>query len=102
MMHVIRVSLNEQQFIKTLVKLKKRIQECYLKGPWIGITEPGTIGAPEGFNLWVVLPEEVLGSYWYKVRSFATPMTPQATLAPALPVVLLSSWPPFPKSSGSA
>lgn len=29
-------------------------------------------------------------------------MTPQAMRAPALPVVLLSSWPPRPKSSGSA
>ena len=30
------------------------------------------------------------------------PMTPQARRAPAFPVVLLSSWPPFPKSSTSA
>lgn len=30
------------------------------------------------------------------------PMTPQATLAPALPVDLLNSWPPSPRSSGSA
>lgn len=29
-------------------------------------------------------------------------MTPQAMRAPALPVVLLSSWPPRPRSSGSA
>ncbi|VEN55758.1 unnamed protein product [Callosobruchus maculatus] len=66
--HVIRISLEEQDLIKTLLKLKRRIEECYLKKPWIGITEPGTIGAPEGFNLWVVLPEEVLGTYWYKIR----------------------------------
>ena len=30
------------------------------------------------------------------------PMTPQANLPPALPVVLLSSCPPFPRSSTSA
>ena len=30
------------------------------------------------------------------------PITPQANLPPALPVVLLSSWPPFPRSSTSA
>nr|CAH7760446.1 unnamed protein product [Callosobruchus chinensis] len=66
--HVIRISLEEQELVKTLLKLKRRIGECYLKKPWIGITEPGTVGAPEGFNLWVVLPEEILGSYWYKIR----------------------------------
>nr|CAI5844068.1 unnamed protein product [Callosobruchus analis] len=66
--HVIRISLEEQELIKTLLKLKRRIEECYLKKPWIGITEPNTIGAPQGFNLWVVLPEEICGSYWYKIR----------------------------------
>jgi len=30
------------------------------------------------------------------------PITPQARRAPALPVVFDSSWPPWPKSSGSA
>lgn len=30
------------------------------------------------------------------------PMIPQLTLAPALPVDLLSSWPPLPRSSMSA
>ena len=30
------------------------------------------------------------------------PMTPQARRPPALPVVLLSSWPPWPRSSTSA
>jgi hypothetical protein len=29
----------------------------------------------------------------------AIPMTPQAGRGPALPVFLLSSWPPFPRSS---
>lgn len=36
------------------------------------------------------------------VYTLAIPITPQPTRAPALPVVLLSSWPPVPKSSGSA
>ena len=30
------------------------------------------------------------------------PITPQESLAPAWPVVKLSSWPPFPRSSSSA
>lgn len=34
--------------------------------------------------------------------TFEIPMTPQARRPPALPVVLLSSWPPLPKSSISA
>lgn len=35
-------------------------------------------------------------------HALVIPITPQAKRAPALPVVLLSSWPPLPRSSGSA
>lgn len=27
------------------------------------------LGAPVGYNLWVVLPKEVFGKYWYKVKT---------------------------------
>lgn len=37
-----------------------------------------------------------------EVYNFAIPIIPQAIRAPAFPVVRLNSWPPLPRSSGSA
>lgn len=43
-----------------------------------------------------------MGVAYTAIQIFAIPTTPHAERAPAFPVVLLSSWPPFPRSSGSA
>ncbi|KAJ8917197.1 hypothetical protein NQ315_012689 [Exocentrus adspersus] len=66
---VITVAHQEDKFITNLLAVKKRIEEGFLKTPWVGITEPDTVGAPVGYNLWVELEEEVFGRYWYRVRT---------------------------------
>jgi len=40
--------------------------------------------------------------YWVEIDYLVIPITPQAILAPAFPVVALNSCPPLPKSSWSA
>lgn len=57
--------------------------------------EPRLLALKENYSL-LATECGIVGSH------FPSPMTPQATRAPALPVVLLSSCPPLPKSSESA
>ncbi|XP_063926190.1 uncharacterized protein LOC135139785 [Zophobas morio] len=66
---VIKVADDESDFIENLKAVKKRCARFFFKDVWIGITEPSTIGAPAGYNLWVTLDEEVFGSYWYKIKN---------------------------------
>lgn len=66
---VIQIAQDETDFITNLMAVKKRIEQTLIKSPWMGITEPDTIGAPTGYNLWVILQEEVLGKHWYKVKT---------------------------------
>jgi hypothetical protein len=66
---VIKVGDDEAEFIENLISVKKRCVKFFPKNVWVGITEPKTIGAPAGYNLWVSLNEEVFGSYWYKVKN---------------------------------
>lgn len=65
---VIVVSGEEKELLVDLDVVKKRLGNSF-KGKWIGITTPKTIGAPAGYCMWVDLPEEVFGRYWYKIRS---------------------------------
>lgn len=65
---VIVVNPDEKDLHIDLRVIKKRLSNT-CKDKWIGITTPDTIGAPVGFCLWVELPEEVFGQYFYKVRS---------------------------------
>lgn len=66
---VVTISADEKDFIHNLLVVKKKINEGFLKNPWLGITDPDTVGAPVGYNLWVELKEEVFGKYWYKVKT---------------------------------
>lgn len=65
---VIVVSKDEHDLLHDLEVVRKRIASVY-KGRWIGITTPDIIGAPATHCLWVELPEEVFGSYWYKIKT---------------------------------
>ncbi|KAJ8985758.1 hypothetical protein NQ317_014411 [Molorchus minor] len=66
---VITISPDEEDFIKNLMAVKKKIDKDWLKKTWVGITEPNTVGAPVGYNLWVELREEIFGKYWFKVKN---------------------------------
>lgn len=67
---VVRVHSDEKTFIENLLTVKHKAQsELGEFLPWIGITEPNMIGAPMGYCLWVILPVEVFGSYWFQVKS---------------------------------
>lgn len=65
---VIKLSDDEDDLIANLKAVRKRCLKHFPKSVWIGITEPKTIGAPAGYNLWVSLDKEVFGSYWYKIK----------------------------------
>lgn len=65
---VIVVNADEKELLVDLDVVKKRLGNSF-RDKWIGITTPKTIGAPAGYCMWVVLPEEVFGRYWYKIRS---------------------------------
>ncbi|XP_044259763.1 uncharacterized protein LOC123008172 [Tribolium madens] len=66
---VIKVCDDEHDLIENLTAVRKRCLKHFPKHVWIGITEPKTIGAPAGYNLWVSLEEEVFGCYWYKIKN---------------------------------
>ncbi|XP_060526496.1 uncharacterized protein LOC132702091 [Cylas formicarius] len=67
---VVRIDPDEDKFIENLVTVKRKVRELPSGSvPWIGITEPDTIGAPVGYNLWVELPVEIFGRYWFKVST---------------------------------
>lgn len=66
---VVSICENETEFIENLVAVKKRIEREFVNFPWIGITGPDGVGTPAGYNLWVKLPIEVFGKYWFKVKS---------------------------------
>lgn len=65
---VIVVDGDEKDLHVDLEVIKKRLSNVF-RERWIGITTPKTIGAPAGYCIWVDLPEEVFGKYWYKIRS---------------------------------
>ncbi|XP_056641200.1 uncharacterized protein LOC130448057 [Diorhabda sublineata] len=66
---IITVSPQEKDFIENLMAVKRKLALEIVYKSWIGITTPKTIGAPVGYNLWVVLPQEVFGTYWYRVKT---------------------------------
>lgn len=66
---VVTISNDETEFIENLMAVKKRIERELIHLPWVGITGPHGIGTPTGYNLWVELPIEVFGQYWFKVKS---------------------------------
>ncbi|XP_066145563.1 uncharacterized protein [Euwallacea fornicatus] len=66
---VVKINSKETQFIENLLTVKDKVSRELADITWIGITEPNTIGAPMGYCLWVVLPVEVFGTYWFKVKS---------------------------------
>ncbi|EEZ98585.1 uncharacterized protein LOC656577 [Tribolium castaneum] len=66
---VIKICDDEHDLIANLKAVRKRCLKHFTKNVWIGITEPKTIGAPAGYNLWVSLDEEVFGSFWYKIKN---------------------------------
>lgn len=66
---VVSISGDETELIENLIAVKKRIECEFINFPWIGITGPHGIGTPAGYNLWVELPVEVFGKYWFKVKS---------------------------------
>lgn len=65
---VIVINGAEKDLHVDLEVVKKRLSNTF-KNKWIGITTPRTIGAPAGYCIWVDLPAEVFGTYWYKIRS---------------------------------
>ncbi|XP_049820205.1 uncharacterized protein LOC109598499 [Aethina tumida] len=65
---VIKINSNETDFIENLIAVKKKVESITPKR-WIGITSPNMIGAPAGYSLWVDLQENILGDYWFKVKS---------------------------------
>lgn len=66
---LVKLADDEKDLISNLIAVKRRCSVFFPKDFWIGITEPTTIGAPAGYNLWVTLDEEVFGSYWYKIKT---------------------------------
>lgn len=66
---VVSISGDETDLIENLIAVKKRIEREFDAFPWIGITGPHGIGTPAGYNLWVELPTEVFGKYWFKIKS---------------------------------
>lgn len=68
---VVGIHEEEQDFIENILVVKRKIEDTLIKRPWIGITEPDTIGTPAGYCLWVILPEEAvaLGKFWYRVKT---------------------------------
>ncbi|XP_066245407.1 uncharacterized protein [Euwallacea similis] len=66
---VVKIDSKETQFIENLMTVKNKVRKDLSDITWIGITEPNTVGAPVGYSLWVVLPVEVFGTYWFKVKS---------------------------------
>lgn len=67
---VVKVDSDEKEFIENILAVRKKLrQERPTSSKWIGITGPDTIGAPVGYNLWVILPIEVFGTYWFKVKT---------------------------------
>lgn len=66
---VVTISTEETDFIENLIAVKKRIERDFDHNYWIGITGPRGIGTPVGYNLWVELPVEIFGKYWFKVKT---------------------------------
>lgn len=66
---VIKICDDEKKLIKDLMVVKKRCAKHFDQNTWIGITDPETIGAPAGYNIWVTLKEEVFGSYFYEINN---------------------------------
>ncbi|XP_074026417.1 uncharacterized protein [Leptinotarsa decemlineata] len=66
---VVNISEAETDFIENLLSVLRKINQEFFKTPWVGITGPNTIGVPVGYCLWVVLPKEVFGKYWYRVKT---------------------------------
>lgn len=64
---VISINPSEKELIYDLGVVKRRLAGVYKC--WIGYTSSVVIGAPVGHCLWVELPEEILGRYWYKIKS---------------------------------
>ncbi|CAG9772499.1 unnamed protein product [Ceutorhynchus assimilis] len=67
---VVKIDSSEKNFIQNILAVKKKVNKQLGNNSfWLGITEPNTVGAPVGYNLWVTLPIEVFGTYWFKVRT---------------------------------
>lgn len=66
---VVTISSEETEFLENVIAVKKRIEREFAQFPWIGITSPHGIGTPAGYNLWVELPIEIFGQYWFKVKT---------------------------------
>lgn len=66
---VVAISTEETEFIENLIAVKKRIERDFDETYWMGITGPRGIGTPAGYNLWVELPIEIFGKYWFKVKT---------------------------------
>ncbi|KAL1509350.1 hypothetical protein ABEB36_004104 [Hypothenemus hampei] len=67
---VVIVNRDEVNFINNLITVKRRIKnEDQNESLWIGITNTEIIGAPAGCALWVTLPIDVFGTYWFEVKS---------------------------------
>ncbi|KAF2893004.1 hypothetical protein ILUMI_13180 [Ignelater luminosus] len=64
---VIVISNEETDLVRDLEVVKNRLYGFYGQDLWIGITGPDMVGAPAGNCLWVELPDEIFGSYWYKI-----------------------------------
>lgn len=54
--------------MENLTIIKRRLEGFYQNSKWIGITTADTTGAPVGYNIWVDIEEEILGSYKFCVR----------------------------------
>lgn len=66
---VVSISEKETEFIQNLMHVKRKVERELIKLAWIGITGPDIIGSPVGYNVWVELPIEVFGMYWFKVKN---------------------------------
>jgi len=64
---VISIASEEMELIRDMEVVRKRIRGFYSQDHWIGITGPDMVGAPAGHCVWVELPDEIFGNYWYKI-----------------------------------
>ncbi|XP_050294091.1 uncharacterized protein LOC126734488 [Anthonomus grandis grandis] len=67
---VVRIDQEEKEFIENILVVRKKLRNEFSNDTlWIGITSSDMIGAPAGNNLWVTLPIDIFGTYWFKVKT---------------------------------
>ncbi|XP_018320034.1 uncharacterized protein LOC108733388 [Agrilus planipennis] len=66
--HVVSIPSTEKELIEDLSVVLRKLQKSCPSDTWIGITTSEVVGAPSHHCVWVELPQNVFGSYWFKIR----------------------------------